>query len=379
MVTIWVELFYSTLPGWCANLLAMRALHPLKRVIMRVDDFDFELPENRIALRPARPRDSARLLVVPAEGEWQDKSIMELAGFVQPGDLLVFNNTSVLPTRLYGSRGEVRVEITLHKRQGNGRWAAFAKPGKRLKPGDRVNFSTCECRVAEKLASGEVILDFGSDDAVEAVLQGEGVMPLPPYIAGKRSTDEQDAIDYQTLYAERPGAVASPTAGLHFTDTVFRALEKAGAHFTFLTLHVGAGTFLPVKVEDTSDHIMHAEFGEIAEDSARLINQTRAEGCRIIAVGTTSLRLLESAADENGQVHPFSRETNIFIEPGYNFRAVDLLLTNFHLPRSTLFMLVSAFSGLDVMKRAYAHAIDSGYRFYSYGDACLLYPRSDAK
>ncbi len=354
---------------------------------MRVADFDFDLPENRIALRPAQPRDSAKLLVVRPHG-LEDRSVRDLPSLLHPGDILVFNKTKVIPAALHGSRigrGEAtpRIETLLHRRLDGSRWKAFAKPGKRLAAGDRIRFGaegricllgTLDATVEEKGEAGEITLAFDFhgpilDEAIAAL----GDMPLPPYIAGKRDTDEQDRADYQTIFAEEEGAVAAPTAGLHFTPYLMRSLQDIGIKNEFVTLHVGAGTFLPVKVEDTQDHKMHEEWGEVPEDVALRLRAARAEGRRIVPVGTTSLRLLESAA-QSGELKPFTGATDIFITPGYRFRVADLLLTNFHLPRSTLFMLVSAFAGLDRMKAAYAHAIAGDYRFYSYGDASLLFP-----
>lgn len=348
---------------------------------MKVSDFDFELPEARIALRPAEPRDAARMLVV-AEDRLADAGMTDLPNWLRPGDVLVFNDTRVISGRLRGTRpadgtrGEAGIEATLHLRESPDRWRAFVRPAKRLRVGDRVHFSSeLSAEVVQKGDAGEVTLNFNkSNEDLDAAIEKSGVMPLPPYIAGKRKPDEQDRADYQTIYADSPGAVAAPTAGLHFTDALFGALDAAKIARVTVTLHVGAGTFLPVKVEDTDDHKMHAEYGVISEEAAAAINAARAAGGRIVAVGTTSLRLLESAADDQGIVGPFAGETEIFITPGYRFKAVDVLLTNFHLPRSTLFMLVSAFSGSNVMKRAYAHAIEHEYRFYSYGDACLLLP-----
>ncbi len=364
---------------------------------MRVDAFDFELPNECIALRPVSPRDAARLLVVGGgDGPERlgDRHVRDLPTLLEPGDILVFNDTRVIPARLSGrriGRGETEpaIEVTLHQRVDEARWRAFAKPGRKLQPGDRIRFGedgkVCfagmlDATVAEKGEGGEIALSFDFHGAVldEAVAE-LGVMPLPPYIAARRAVDERDLADYQTVYARREGAVAAPTAGLHFTDELFARLEERGVRRAFVTLHVGAGTFLPVKAEDTRDHAMHAETGEVSAETAALLNEARRAGGRIVAVGTTSLRLLESAAGEDGTIAPFSGETDIFITPGYRFRAIDLLMTNFHLPRSTLFMLVSAFSGLELMKRAYAHAIAGGYRFYSYGDACLLHRQGDAR
>jgi S-adenosylmethionine:tRNA ribosyltransferase-isomerase len=358
---------------------------------MRVDAFDFDLPEDRIALRPARPRDSARLLVVPPAGAFEDRVVRELPSLLRAGDLLVFNDTRVIPARLAGvrTRGEsvVRVEATLHQRLSSSSWSAFMRPGKRLEVGDRVRFGERDDRacllgaldatIKEKREGGEIVLafDFAGPD-LDAAIAERGVMPLPPYIASKRAEDEEDRSDYQTMFAAHDGAVAAPTAGLHFTPELIAALDAAGVQRTFVTLHVGAGTFQPVKAEDTSEHRMHAEWRTISSEAANAVNTARREGRRVIAVGTTALRSLESAADERGRVRAESGDTSIFITPGYRFRAVDGLWTNFHLPRSTLFMLVSAFAGLERMRAAYAHAIGQGYRFYSYGDASLLWRAS---
>jgi len=346
---------------------------------MHVDDFDFELPREKIAVRPAEPRDAARLLEVRPDG-LGDRIFRELPRLLRAGDLLVFNDTKVIPARLTGRRGEAKIETTLHKREAPGRWRAFARPAKRLKAGDRIAFAGgLEAEVAVKGEAGEVTLDFAVDDAaLMAALTEHGAMPLPPYIPREGGPDARDRSDYQTIYAAREGAVAAPTAGLHFTQDLLEALEAAGIASTFVTLTVGAGTFLPVKAERVADHVMHAEWGQVGAASVRAIAETRAAGGRIVAVGTTSLRLLESAVGADGVVEAFEGETDILITPGYRFRAVDLLITNFHLPRSTLFMLVAAFSGLAPMKAAYAHAIASGYRFYSYGDACLLHPEGGA-
>jgi S-adenosylmethionine:tRNA ribosyltransferase-isomerase len=350
---------------------------------MRVDDFDFDLPEDRIALRPAEPRDIARLLTVrPGEAEpLGDLHVGDLPNVLRAGDCLVFNNTRVLPAQLHGRRigaggASARIGITLHKRLGPTKWRAFARPAKRLAVGHTVVFADgFSARVTDKVDGGEVGLVFTCEGgSLETCLAQHGIMPLPPYIASRRAADVRDLTDYQTVYSERSGAVAAPTAGLHFTESLLANLTTRGIGTAFLTLHVGAGTFLPVKVGDTADHKMHSEWGEIAPDVAARLNAIRADGGRIVAVGTTALRLLESAASPDGTLRPFSGDTDIFITPGYRFKAVDLLLTNFHLPRSTLFMLVSAFSGLDMMKRAYAHAIADGYRFYSYGDVSLLWP-----
>lgn len=355
---------------------------------MRVDLFDFELPEELIALRPARPRDNARLLHAPAEGGFEDLVVGDAPSLFRPGDLLVFNDTRVIPARLKGVRvredGSVAMEATLLRRLSGSTWTALAKPGKRLREGDRIRFGSMDDRacllgaldatVAAKGEDGAITLAFDlSGPDLDAAISAAGAMPLPPYIAGKRAPDEDDEKDYQTIYAAKDGAVAAPTAGLHFTDALMTALTARGVEQARVTLHVGAGTFLPVKVEDTSEHAMHAEWREISADAAAAINAARAEGRRVIAVGTTALRSLESAADEDGRVRAEAGDTSIFITPGYRFRVIDGLWTNFHLPRSTLFMLVSAFAGLDRMQAAYAHAIAQRYRFYSYGDASLLW------
>lgn len=344
---------------------------------MRVNLFDFELPEECIALRPAVPREAARLLDIPAVGRLADRGVRDLPHLTRPGDALVFNDTRVVPARLHGirTRNDVtaHIEILLHARVAPDRWRAFARPAKRLAIGDRVGFGACEAEVVERGEGGDVLLAFDrAGPALDAAVASVGEVPLPPYIAGRRPTDEQDAADYQTHYARADGAVAAPTAGLHFTDDLARRIEAAGATRHFVTLHVGAGTFLPVKADDTGSHRMHAEWGEVDAATADALNEARRRGGRIVAVGTTSLRLLESAAEPDGTIRPFAGWTDIFITPGYRFRAVDALMTNFHLPRSTLFMLVSAFAGLDRMRAAYAHAVASGYRFYSYGDACLI-------
>ena len=341
---------------------------------MRVDQFDFELPQDRIALRPARPRDSARLLLVEG-ASLSDRAIVDLPKLLRRGDVLVFNDTRVIPAQLEGRKGEARIGATLHKREGPRDWWAFVRNARRLKTGDRVAFDAdVAASVVEKADDGSVLLRFEGDEPVELLLERAGRMPLPPYIAGKRAADDADRGDYQTMFAREDGAVAAPTAALHFTDRLVSALDEAGIARETLTLHVGAGTFLPVKVEDTAEHKMHAEWGRIDAATANRLNVARAAGGRIIAVGTTSLRLLESAAGEDGAIRPFEGDTAIFITPGYRFKAVDGLLTNFHLPKSTLFMLVSALMGLDVMKSAYAHAVAQGYRFYSYGDSSLLLP-----
>tara|TARA_R110000787_G_scaffold41795_5_gene102977 strand:+ start:278 stop:1309 length:1032 start_codon:yes stop_codon:yes gene_type:complete len=339
---------------------------------MRTDDFDFDLPRDLIAQTPAEPRDSARLLVV--RDGLADRSVRDLPDLLRAGDVLVVNDTRVIPARLRGRRGEAGIEVTLHQNRGARDWRAFARPARKLRLGDEIVFADdFRATVTEKRAAGEIGLRFDGDDIASA-LERHGVMPLPPYIDRPREGAESDRQDYQTIYADEPGAVAAPTAGLHFTPALMDAIAGAGIRVVRLTLHVGAGTFLPIKVERTEDHKMHSEWGRIEAAAAEAINSARQAGGRIVACGTTSLRLLESAADADGIVHPFSAETDIFITPGYRFRAVDILLTNFHLPRSTLFMLVSAFSGLERMKAAYAHAVSENYRFYSYGDACLLHP-----
>jgi len=346
---------------------------------MKVDLFDFDLPQECIALRPARPRDSARMLLVPGEGAMQDQIVHDLPQCLRAGDVLVFNDTRVIPAQLEGRRvsdkGEAKIGATLHKRIDLRRWQAFIRNAKRLREGNRIEFGGGVIAIAEQRHDdGSFTLAFGGDEPVEVLLERAGRMPLPPYIAGKRPTDEQDKQDYQTIFAKEDGAVAAPTAALHFTPELLAALDDAGIMRETLTLHVGAGTFLPVKAEDTDDHNMHAEWGRIEPEVANRLNAARAAGGRIICVGTTSLRLLESAAREDGVIEPFADDTSIFITPGYRFRAIDGLMTNFHLPKSTLFMLVSALMGTDRMQQAYAHAIDQDYRFYSYGDSSLLLP-----
>ncbi|RZJ43845.1 MAG: tRNA preQ1(34) S-adenosylmethionine ribosyltransferase-isomerase QueA [Brevundimonas sp.] len=364
---------------------------------MKTADFDFDLPDDNIALRPAEPRDSARLLVVRQDG-LEDRIIRDLPDFLRPGDALVFNDTRVIPARLSGVRqrpnpviggpeGEtltVAVEATLHHRDAPDVWSAFMKPGKRIKDGDRIRFGAMtdgacasgllDATVTGKGDDGLVTLTFDlSGPALDDAIREVGVMPLPPYIAAKRAEDDRDRSDYQTVFAQHDGSVAAPTAGLHFTPALLEALKARGVSTHAVTLHVGAGTFLPVKADDTADHRMHSEWGEVSADIADALNAVHAAGGRIVCVGTTSLRLLESATDEDGMIKPFHGDTAIFITPGYRFRAVDVLMTNFHLPKSTLFMLVSAFAGLDTMRAAYAHAIADGYRFYSYGDGSLLF------
>ncbi|PWG01585.1 tRNA preQ1(34) S-adenosylmethionine ribosyltransferase-isomerase QueA [Sphingosinicella humi] len=342
---------------------------------MRVDLFDFELPPERIALRPASPRDSARMLVVRPDG-LGDRVVTDLPGQLRAGDMLVFNDTRVIPAQLEGRRGEARIGATLHKREGPREWRAFIRNAKRVREGDRIDFGEGVSAIAgDRASDGSMALVFEGEEPVELLLERAGRMPLPPYIAGKREADERDASDYQTMFAKEKGAVAAPTAALHFTPALMESLGAAGILHETLTLHVGAGTFLPVKAEDTDSHVMHSEWGRIEAATAERLNAARAEGGRIIPVGTTSLRLLESAADETGRLHPFEGDTAIFITPGYRFRVTDGLITNFHLPRSTLFMLVSALMGRERMQAAYAHAIGTGYRFYSYGDASLLLPR----
>jgi S-adenosylmethionine:tRNA ribosyltransferase-isomerase len=341
---------------------------------MRVDLFDFELPNDRIALRPARPRDSARLLLVEGDA-FADRIVRDLPQSLQPGDVLVFNDTKVIPAQLEGVRGEARIGATLHKREGPRSWWAFVRNAKRLRTAETVDFGQGVTAVAgERDQQGAILLHFEGEEPVELLLERAGRMPLPPYIASKREADAEDRADYQTMFAREEGAVAAPTAALHFSPELLAALDDRGVARETLTLHVGAGTFLPVKVDDTAEHKMHAEWGRIDAVTANRLNEARAKGGRLIAVGTTSLRLLESAAGDDGIIRPFEGDTAIFITPGFRFKAIDGLLTNFHLPRSTLFMLVSALMGLDVMKAAYAHAIAEGYRFYSYGDASLLLP-----
>jgi S-adenosylmethionine:tRNA ribosyltransferase-isomerase len=349
-----------------------------------ITDFDFDLPKTAIALRPASPRDSARLLTVdPLQPEpLAERRVGDLPSLLRPGDVVVFNNTKVLPAVIVGRRpprGQdapaVEIILTLLERHADGSWSALARPGKRLRAGDLIlldESGACALRVAGKDESGEVtVAAANANQSVEDIMAKHGAMPLPPYIG--RDTDDRDFADYQTVYAIKEGAVAAPTAGLHFTPELLERLSAAGVRTAFVTLHVGAGTFVPVKTEKVEDHPMHAERCEISEEAARVINEARANGGRIVAVGTTSLRLLETVARDDGSVAPYFGETQIFIKPGYRFRAVDLLLTNFHLPKSTLFMLVCAFSGTALMKKAYSHAVGAGFRFYSYGDACLLH------
>ena len=344
---------------------------------MRVDLFDFELPQELIALRPVRPRDAARMLYVPGEGAFEDLGVRDLPRLLKRGDVLVFNDTRVIPAQLEGRRagGVARIGATLHKREDLRRWIAFIRNAKRLKEGDQIVFGGGVTATAEKRNSdGSFTLFFEGDEPVEVLLDRAGTMPLPPYIASKRQIDAQDYEDYQSMFAQEDGAVAAPTASLHFTERLVSELDAAGIQHETLTLHVGAGTFLPVKADDTDDHQMHSEWGRITPQVAERLNATRAAGGRIIAVGTTSLRLLESAAREDRTIAPFEGDTDIFITPGYRFKGVDGLMTNFHLPQSTLMMLVSALIGRERMMEAYEHAILHGYRFYSYGDSSLLLP-----
>lgn len=350
---------------------------------MRTDEFDFDLPRALIAQHPIEPRDQARLLHVGAPGDQTglaDRRVAELPDLLRPGDLLVTNDTKVIPARLAGKRGTAGIEVTLHQAVDGATWKAFARPARKLKLGDRIDFAAdFSAEVVARGEAGEVTLQFTrSDGALLAALGEHGVMPLPPYIQRGKSGDPRDRRDYQTVFARREGAVAAPTAGLHFTEDLLRRLGARGIDRVNVTLHVGAGTFLPVTAEQAEDHRMHSEWGEITSRAAERINAARATGGRIVAVGTTALRLLESVAAEDGSLRVFTGETNLFILPGYRFKAVDLLMTNFHLPRSTLYMLVCAFAGKARMDAAYAHAIAEGYRFYSYGDACLLEPEVQA-
>lgn len=343
---------------------------------MKVDLFDFELPPEQIALRPAQPRDAARMLVVEGHGAaFHDCRVRDLPKQLRPGDVLVFNDTRVIPAQLEGRRGEAKIGVTLHKRIDLRRWQAFVRNAKRVREGDLVEFGGDVRAIAqERLDDGSFVFAFEGDEPVEILLERAGRMPLPPYIASKRPTDERDRQDYQTMFAREDGAVAAPTAALHFTPDLISALDGAGIGRETLTLHVGAGTFLPVKADDTQDHSMHSEWGRIEQHTADRLNSVREMGGRVIAVGTTSLRLLESATGEDGIIRPFAGDTAIFITPGYRFRAIDGLMTNFHLPKSTLFMLVSALMGRETMLEAYAHALAEEYRFYSYGDSSLLLP-----
>ncbi len=356
---------------------------------MLLENFDFDLPKSAIALRPASPRDSARLLVVrPGDAEqFSHCTVSDLPALLAPGDVMVFNNTKVLPAELSGVRSSrmgdawaVEVSLTLIERLADGKWKAMARPARRLREGDEIIFEQFRfvlC-VHAKGESGEVIVGARGTESIEALMEAAGSMPLPPYIGRARPADERDRSDYQTVYAKHEGAVAAPTAGLHFTPKLLDELSAAGIKTAFVTLHVGAGTFLPVRAEQIEGHRLHAEWAEISEDAARTINEAREKGGRLVAVGTTSLRLLETAARPDGSIAPYSDFTSIFIKPGHRFRSADLLLTNFHLPKSTLFMLVCAFSGTELMKKTYADAIASGFRFYSYGDACLLHRASES-
>lgn len=346
---------------------------------MDVNLFDFALPPEAIALRPCVPRDHAKQLIINPNDKnapLVDTHVYKLVDYLRAGDALVFNNTRVIPSRLFGQIGAAKVEVTLHRRTDTRTWWCFMKNARRADNGKIINFTNELSAIAqEKLEDGQVRLEFTlpPGQTMEGALAMAGQMPLPPYIASKRAIDARDAQDYQTIYSTREGAVAAPTAGLHFTPELMQKIAGLGVHIVYVTLHVGAGTFLPIKVENTDDHKMHAEWGEVSDTQAQELNAVRAAGGRIVAVGTTSLRLLESASNPDGTVQPFNGETAIFITPGYKFRAVDMLMTNFHLPKSTLFMLVSAFAGLETMKAAYAYAIDNNYRFYSYGDSSLIY------
>ena len=347
---------------------------------MDVSLFDFELPEDRIALRPANPRDAARMLVVHADGRLEHRHVRDLPEYLRAGDAALLNDTRVIPARLFGQRlreaGPAKIEILLHRRLGPDRYSVLARPARKLVVGDALLFGALAAEVAARGENGEAEIRFGlSGAALDAAIAAEGEMPLPPYIAGKRKADDKDRVDYQTLFARQEGSVAAPTAGLHFTPDLFAALDRKDIAREMVTLHVGLGTFLPVTADDTSDHRMHAERAVLDAATASRLNTVHARGGRIAAVGSTSLRTLESATGEGGVICPFDGDTDIFITPGYAFRAADLMLTNFHLPRSTLFMLVAAFMGLDLMRRAYTQAIAAGYRFYSYGDACLLLRR----
>jgi S-adenosylmethionine:tRNA ribosyltransferase-isomerase len=358
---------------------------------MRVNLFDFDLPPERIALRPAEPRDAARLLIVRTHGSprFEDRAVLDLPDQLAPGDILAVNDTRVIRAGLYGFRvrGEssAQIEATLIRREGEAMWRANVRPAKKLKQGEVIRFAATNCmesgaesldaEVVSKGAEGDVLLKFVvSAEKLDKAIERIGQMPLPPYISSRRPADRRDTQDYQTLFAQKPGAVAAPTASLHFTPRLVAALAAQGVFIQRVTLHVGPGTFSPVKAKDTVDHTMHAEWGEVSQAAADALNKTRASGRRIVAAGTTSLRILESAAGPDGTFAAFAGETSIFITPGYKFKAADVLLTNFHLPRSTLFMLAAAFAGLETMQAAYAHAIAENYRFYSYGDACLLFP-----
>ncbi len=347
---------------------------------MRVSEFDFDLPESLIALRPARPRDSARMLVVREDGHLEHSHVRELRDLLRAGDALVLNDTKVIPARLFGRRigrgaTEPKIEILLHQRTAPDSFLAFARPARKLSAGDRLRLaSSLDAEILMLGDGGEIELRFEKSAAdLDRAIAAEGETPLPPYIVGKRAVDARDILDYQTIFAKQEGSVAAPTAGLHFTPELFARLAECGVSREMVTLHVGAGTFLPVSAEDTSQHRMHPERATLDSETAARLNRTREKGARIVAIGTTSLRTLESAVDDRGSLQALSGETSLFITPGYRFKIVDVLLTNFHLPRSTLFMLVSAFAGLDVMRRAYTEAIARTYRFYSYGDACLLF------
>ncbi len=348
---------------------------PRKRALVQISLFDFDLPEGRIALRPAEPRDSARMLVIKPDEALQDAQVRALPDYFRSGDVLVINNTRVIPTQLFGKRSAAKIGVTLIKRVSDGQWWGFAKNAKRLALQETVDFpGGLTAQVLQKNTDGQILFQFDNfTSPFERCLEHIGQMPLPPYIAGRRAADAQDRQDYQTAFAAHDGSVAAPTAGLHFTSGLLQALADKGVARVDVTLHVGAGTFLPVKAEDTRDHVMHAEWGSVSAEAAEKINAARQRGGRIICVGTTSLRLLESAADAHGQVHAFTGDTDIFITPGYRFKVADMLLTNFHLPKSTLFMLVSALAGRERMLAAYHHAIAQEYRFYSYGDASLIY------
>ena len=345
---------------------------------MHLDDFDFDLPRELIADKPAEPRDGARLLAIPAAGGVADRHIADLPELLRPGDIVVCNDTKVIPARLVGKRGAATVELTLAHDRGGGCWQAYAKGARRLHPGDRVDFAAdLAAEVIAKEADGSVVLRFALEgEAFADALARHGAMPLPPYIKRPKGGDPADRARYQTMFARAPGAVAAPTAGLHFTPDLVERIKARGVEWATLTLHVGPGTFLPVKADDPREHHMHSEWGVVTDETAARIRAAKARGRRVVAIGTTSLRLLESAAAETGEVMPFAGETRLFILPGYRFKAVDLLLTNFHLPRSTLFMLVAALAGLERMKAAYAHAVAERYRFFSYGDACLLMPEA---
>lgn len=339
---------------------------------MQLSTFDFDLPKERIAQDPVTPRDAARLMVVGKE--LQDKKIPDLVGLLQPGDLMIFNDTRVIPAKLEGKRGEASIEVNLHKHNEDGSWLAFARPAKRLRVGETFTISDDFSAVVEAKNEGEVTLRFNMEgEAFFNALQLYGKVPLPPYIARNKNPSEDDNQQYQTIYAKQEGAVAAPTAGLHFTEKLFKALDERRVKRAFVTLHVGAGTFLPVKVDNIHEHKMHSEYGVIDQQTADLINETKAKGGKVLAVGTTSLRILETVAADDGSIKHFAGDTDIFITPGYRFKLVDILLTNFHLPKSTLFMLVCAFAGMERMKSAYDHAVLQEYRFFSYGDASLLY------